>query len=171
LREERETTGKSAVSQLWDVFSGNANAGGGTGDAAWLKGLVRKLEGSGDQEVSSAGAIGRYQVMPGTARQYGFDPSRLKDAKYNEQVADAILADLTKRYGGNTDEILAAYNAGPGRANKFHRTGDNINVLPWETQKYIRHGHSVPGYNPKVEVKIENAAGGTVITNTRQVAQ
>lgn len=106
-----------------------------------LLGLVRKLENSGDSAVSPAGAIGRYQIMPGTARQYGFDPSRLTNPAYNGQVASAVLTDLQKRYGANTDAILAAYNAGPGRANRFLAAGNNPAVLPLETQNYLAHAH------------------------------
>lgn len=171
LREERETTGKSALSQLWDVFSPSVS-GSEPGTPTALKGIVRKLEGSRDDETSYKGAVGRYQVTPDTARTYHFDPSRLKDPKYNEMVADAILADLTKRYNGNTDEILAAYNGGPGRANNLRRHGGDLRVLPWETQQYIRHAHNLAGYTPKVgvHVTIETPAGGSIPSNIRQIA-
>jgi hypothetical protein len=119
---------------------------------------VRKLENSGDSEVSPAGAIGRYQIMPGTALQYGGDPSRLKNPIYNEQMAAKILADLVRRYKGDTDEILTAYNAGPGVANKYRRSGHDPNVLPLETRKYIEHAHRIQGVN----VTINNQTGNNV---------
>jgi hypothetical protein len=124
-----------------------------------LLGIVRRSEGSGDQAVSPAGAVGRYQIEPGTARQYGFDPSRLKDPAYNETVAKTILADLVRRYHGNTNEILAAYNAGPGVANRYRASGDNAGVLPRETQKYIDRAQHMQGYTPIV-VSVENNTGG-----------
>jgi hypothetical protein len=103
--------------------------------------LVRQLEGSGDKAVSPAGAIGRYQIMPGTARQYGFDPARLIDPGYNATVAGAVLGDLQKRYRGDLDAMLVAYNAGPGRADKWLAGGRHLTGLPLETQKYLAHAH------------------------------
>lgn len=108
-----------------------------------LLGLVRQLENSGDNAVSPAGAIGRYQIMPGTARQYGFDASKLADPEYNKTVASTILDDLQHRYNGDTDAVLAAYNGGPGRANQFLAAGRNPAVLPLETQKYLAHSHQL----------------------------
>lgn len=116
--------------------------------------IVKAKEGSGVHAVSPKGAIGNYQILPSTARQYGFDPSRLFDPAYNEKVARAILADLAKKYHGNVSEILAAYNAGPGRANRFRAAGDNPSVLPRETQKYI-------GGTAGMRIQIDNTTGGS----------
>lgn len=126
-----------------------------------LLGVVRKLEGSSDTAVSPKGAVGRYQITEDTARTYGFDPRRLTDPAYNEQAARTILRDLAKRYHGNTQEILAAYNAGPGAADRFRAAGDNPAVLPRETQKYLQRAPLLDGYAPAV-VTIENNTGGNV---------
>lgn len=131
--------------------------------------LIRKLEGSGDAAVSSKGAVGRYQITPATAQQYGFDPSRLKDPAYNERVARAIVADLAKRYSGNTAEELVAYNAGPGWADKFRAAGDNPNILPAETQQYLKNATWLT--RPQIVVTINNNTGGNVTVQTAQVAQ
>lgn len=101
---------------------------------------IRGLERSGDHAISPKGAVGRYQIMPGTARQYGFDPEKLMDPQYNEAVARHVLADLSKRFNGDTEAILIAYNAGPGRAMTFIRNGRNTDQLPLETQKYVKRG-------------------------------
>ena len=151
LRDQRAAGGASALGQLGNAFT---NPGG-----ADLLGIVRKSEGSGDRAVSPTGAIGRYQIEPGTARQYGFDPARLFDPAYNEMVAKTILADLVRRYHGNTKEVLAAYNAGPGAANRYRAAGDNAAVLPRETQRYIDRAQHMQGYTPTV-VTIENNTGG-----------
>jgi soluble lytic murein transglycosylase-like protein len=93
---------------------------------AHAKDLLRQLEGSGDQAISPAGAIGRYQIMPATARQYmgkDFDVKTLFDPAVNSAVADRIVADLFKRYNGDMNAIAIAYNAGPGRAGQYLARG------------------------------------------------
>lgn len=127
--------------------------------------LVRALEGSGDHAVSPAGAVGRYQIMPSTARLYGFDPAQLKDPAYSEQAARAILTDLNHKFHGDQAAVLAAYNAGPGRAVQLQKAGPGTRLvaeldktapggvrytsepasrdesfLPTETQKYLANG-------------------------------
>lgn len=87
--------------------------------------------------VSPAGAIGYNQIMPDTAKQYGFDPARLGDKEYNLQASRVILADLSKRYDGDLEAILIGYNAGPGKANTFLRSGRDYRVLPKETRGYL----------------------------------
>jgi hypothetical protein len=83
---------------------------------------------TGDGLTSPAGAQGKFQIMPGTAAQYGapingqpFDPNNpdhvdtLKnDEAYNTQTHQAILAHLSQKYGGNSLLIAGAYNAGEG---------------------------------------------------------
>ena len=154
LRRDRAEGRSTIGSQFADIFRAPMSPGE-------LLGMVRKLEGSGDAAVSPAGAIGRYQIMPGTAQQYGFDPTRLKDPAYNEQAARAILADLAKKYHGNVQEVLAAYNAGPGAANRFRNAGDNPSVLPQETQRYVTRARGLDGYAPTT-VTIENKTGDNV---------
>lgn len=108
-----------------------------------LSDLLAKLERSGSKAVSPKGAIGKYQIMPATARQYGFDPAKLTDDAYAKKAADKIGADLVKQFGGDEDAILVAYNAGPGRAKKWVDAGRKFDDLPSETQKYLRHAHGL----------------------------
>lgn len=80
--------------------------------------------------VSPAGAEGLMQLMPDTASGLGvddpFDPRQNLDggARYLRQMLD--------RYGGNLLLGLAAYNAGPGRAD----TAGEF-PLPAETTNYV----------------------------------
>ena len=59
------------------------------------------------QAVSSAGARGLAQLMPGTAREMGVDP--------DDPFANRYLREQLDRFGGDVEKALAAYNAGPGR--------------------------------------------------------
>jgi hypothetical protein len=82
---------------------------------------------------SKAGAIGVMQLMPGTAKELGVDPT---DPSQN--IAGGV-AYLRKMYNKYQDPALtaAAYNAGPGRLDRALRAENGINSLPRETRNYI----------------------------------
>lgn len=90
-----------------------------------------------DDVVSNKGAVGIHQITPATAESLGFDPSMLKDRDYNEQVAQANLEKLYKRFGSDPEAIAIAWNAGPGTAAKFIKAGRDRSMLPKETQDYL----------------------------------
>jgi hypothetical protein len=126
--------------------------------------------------------MGRYQIMPGTARQYGFDPAHLLDPHYNEMVARTVLSDLIKRYNGDTAAVLVAYNAGPGWAAKFLAAGRDPSMLPHETQKYLTHAESMgltpvgpyranwKNFRDRPEMVLRQTTQGNVIPDPHAVA-
>jgi hypothetical protein len=103
-----------------------------------------------DELMSPAGAVGRYQIMPETGRQYGLKGSRaqiiaqLKDPKVNAEIGQKILDDLNTRYKGDPEAVAIAYNAGPGVANRFIRSGRDYSVLPAETRGYVARMGGMP---------------------------
>jgi soluble lytic murein transglycosylase-like protein len=79
--------------------------------------------------VSHAGARGLAQLMPGTARELGVDPS---DPFENLEGGARYLREQLDRFDGDLEKALAAYNAGPGRV---ERAGGIPNIR--ETQGYV----------------------------------
>lgn len=108
---------------------------------------VEQQESGGDQSaVSSAGAVGVMQVMPGTAPEAAklagvkWDPQAYRtDANYNRLLGIAYLSEMLRRYDGDVEKALAAYSAGPGSVeNALATNGDNwLAALPGETQDYV----------------------------------
>jgi membrane-bound lytic murein transglycosylase D len=94
--------------------------------------------------ISSAGAVGFWQFMPGTGNQYGLEINKEVDERYNldkaTEAACSYLTDLYRRYG-NWTMAAAAYNSGPGSLNKQVQRQYSSNyydlLLNEETARYI----------------------------------
>jgi hypothetical protein len=114
-------------------------------------------------------ARGMMQFVPGTAARYGL--SNPHDPEPAIDAAARYVRDLTARFGGRLDLILAGYNAGEGAVEAFRDgrrlvlpTGKVINpsgvrtggVPPYgETRGYVSHGASV--FSNITAAKIFNA--------------
>lgn len=84
--------------------------------------------------VSHAGAKGLMQIMPGTGRLLGVQPGRLTDPMTNVDAGARLLRKLHRKYGGNFELVLAAYNAGEGAVQKYGNA-----IPPYrETQDYVK---------------------------------
>lgn len=98
---------------------------------------VIKQESSFDSSaVSSAGAMGLMQLMPGTAQALGVsDPF---DVEQNVDGGTKYLSQLMNMYGNSKKMALAAYNAGAGTLDSraVHNEYE-IKNLPAENREYV----------------------------------
>ncbi|WP_201531026.1 lytic transglycosylase domain-containing protein [Sphingobium sp. S8] len=126
---------RTAASHPWAVHVADAARRFGI-PKAWIWAVMR-VESNGDSRaVSSAGAMGLMQIMPGTwanlrARHgLGNNPYNVRD---NIMAGAAYLRAMHHRYG-NAAAMLAAYNAGPGRYDEYL---SRRRPLPAETRAYL----------------------------------
>lgn len=146
--------------------------------AHWLWGAMETAESSGVATAESPkGASGLMQVMPGTAREVaasigvrsldGLSDDEVKaklktDTGLNRALGQTYMQTQLKRYGGDVEAALVAYNAGPAAADAFlkHNAGKtpgsrDYNVPGWagvknESEAYVqkilgqRPGNRIP---------------------------
>jgi len=96
---------------------------------------------------SRSGAVGMWQFMKGTAKNYGLEiNSTVDERKDSERSTEAALDYLTYLYNrfGDWSLAIAAYNCGPGNMNKAIRKAGGSRdfyvvskFLKKETQNYI----------------------------------
>jgi soluble lytic murein transglycosylase-like protein len=98
-------------------------------DVGLIKAVIKAESDFNPHAVSHAGARGLMQLMPATARSLGVSDSF--DPEQNVMGGTRFLKDLLKRYDGNVDAALAAYNWGPGNVDK------RPDHLPRETRTYL----------------------------------
>jgi soluble lytic murein transglycosylase-like protein len=100
--------------------------------SAFVASVMRAESGFNTAALSPKGAIGLMQLMPGTARDLGADPTKPAE---NADAGARYLRDLLARYEDSPNQVvlaLAAYNAGPAAVDKYH------GVPPYrETREYI----------------------------------
>lgn len=100
--------------------------------ASFVASVARAESAYNPNAVSNKGAIGVMQLMPGTAKALGVDPS---DVRQNIEGGTRLLRDLLLQYQNDPDQVrkaLAAYNAGPGAVDRYG------GVPPYrETQQYV----------------------------------
>lgn len=70
--------------------------------------------------VSSAGAVGLTQVMPGTWRDMGYTDEQMQSPEYQADAGARYLAQMYQQFG-NWRDALQAYHDGPGNVIKAKR--------------------------------------------------
>lgn len=124
-----------------EQYGQSAKASGASGEMDdLLNGIMMTESGGNPLAYNVSGATGAFQFMPGTARDLGLrvdsqvderlDPSKSRAA------ASVYMRQLLKRYDGNVDNALRAYNWGMGNVDKWIANGSDISQLPKETREY-----------------------------------
>ncbi len=141
----------SSASSPYDALIEQAAQRNGV-DPAILHGLIQQESGFDPNSQSSAGASGLTQLMPGTASSLGV-ANPLNPAESIEGGA-RYLSQMMAKFGGNTSEALAAYNAGPGAVSQYG------GVPPYaETQSYVT---KVLGYAESYRREHPTALAGSI---------
>lgn len=113
--------------------------------------VIKAESGFRSNVVSPKGAVGLMQITERTgewiASELGvpdFSTGLLTDPELNIRFGCWYLSYLLKRFDGNSELALAAYNAGEGTVSKWVKSGDigwddsKIKSLPYkETEKYL----------------------------------
>ena len=97
-----------------------------------IKSIIAAESNFDPKAVSSAGAKGPMQLMPGTAKDMGVDDPF--NVPQNVRGGTRYYAQMLNKYGGDERKALTAYNWGPGNLDKVD--GD-VSKAPPETQAYV----------------------------------
>ncbi len=113
-------------------------------DAALLAAVIYS-ESKFSDATSSAGARGLMQITPDAARDIArhsrgtaFELDDLSDPEINIRYGTFLLRELLERYEGDEAAALAAYNAGPGNADRWGGSSLTVDEIPFpETRAYV----------------------------------
>jgi soluble lytic murein transglycosylase len=113
-------------------------------DAALIAAVIYSESKFVDQ-TSSAGARGLMQITPEAAQEIErlsggttFKLSDLSDPELNIRYGTFLLRELLDRYEGDEAAALAAYNAGPGNADKWGGSELTVSDIAFpETRAYV----------------------------------
>jgi len=156
ISKRATSKGLFLTAQSYPVISNELR---GINDVEWalIHGLIRQESVFDVNAQSPVGARGLMQLMPATARETArkIGVSHQTDwltsrPSHNIQLGSAYLNQMLTRYGGSYPLAIAAYNAGPGRVDKWlkvfgdPRRGDIgwvdwIELIPiYETRNYVQ---------------------------------
>lgn len=117
-------------------------------DPTLIEAVMHRESLGNPQAKSKKGALGLMQLEPATAKEYGV--TDIKDPEQNIDAGVHYMADLLKKYDGDEQKALAAYNAGPKAVQQYN------GVPPFkETKEYVKavQDHKGSNYQNSKEFK------------------
>lgn len=129
-----------------------ANARAKDLDPYLVAGLIRQESEFNPQALSRANAYGLTQVRPATGRLYAqragvvrFTNRVLFEPLTNLKIGTTVLRSMLDQNGGNLEQTLAAYNAGPNRVMEwltwkmYREPAEFVESIPFtETREYVQ---------------------------------
>ena len=121
-------------------------------DPFLIMALIRQESAFNPKAVSSANAHGLMQLLPSTARRLARgmklprpSTARLHEPEVNIQLGMRYFSDLLKQFDGQTEKVLASYNAGEHRVESWMSEGtyadsaEFVDTIPFsETRNYVK---------------------------------
>lgn len=131
--------------------------------------IIKQESAFNAKAISPAGAKGLMQLMPATARSLGvknsYDPSQ------NIKGGTKYIAQMLKKYGGNIEKALRAYNAGSGNLAKSYGFAETNKYVKNVTSNFNSYLKKAGGNITKVSTSaIKNMEATVKKTTTRKLA-
>lgn len=131
--------------------------------------IIKQESAFNAKAISPAGARGLMQLMPATARSLGvknsYDPSQ------NIKGGTKYIAQMLKKYGGNIEKALRAYNAGSGNLAKSYGFAETNKYVKNVTSNFNSYLKKAGGSITKVSTSaIKNMEATVKKTTTRKLA-
>lgn len=108
--------------------------------------------------ISPTGAMGLSQVLPSTGADMGYTPEQLRNPHMNIAAGLKYLGQQNKRFNGDEDLTLGAYNMGPHHMNQI--LAGEADWTP-EGHAYVKKSHmlDMTGAKPTGDPQIASSNG------------